>query len=514
MKKLYSLALGLLAVLSANAQVSVGSANYATLAEAVAAAEAGATITINSDVTINDRISFANDVIVEGANPDVKIIANKVPKSMLLINATVTFKNLIYDGNNIAANAAAFECSNNKRLTLENFKFENVNQTGNRTITVKGYTTLNNVSFENCTYAENIYPVLVGNNDRLTVTGTGNYNVYIENSYRMNASDFNGKINIFLQNYAASRLVVAGGNLDNFTLGNAPEGYSLVNNNGNLVLDFAKNVVTNETTGDSYTSFAAAYEAANSNDVLVLLEDLTLNARQDINKAITFKGLNSDIKIVRNFGNNILFNPLSGGHLTLENLVIDSNNKANNKSEFEAGNANITMIDVKIINSVTTQSLVWVKDNRTLTLNNVTVENCTGQIGLAAKAHLVLNGDNILNPIVPNAATSTIAVAADGTLTNSQPIDIIINYTPEADALLVSNCTDTSKFNISTTDWHLETKDGNLVFAVGDTTGIDGIVAEENAPVEYYNLQGIRVENPANGIFIRRQGNKTTKVAL
>ena len=49
---------------------------------------------------------------------------------------------------------------------------------------------------------------------------------------------------------------------------------------------------------------------------------------------------------------------------------------------------------------------------------------------------------------------------------------------------------------------------------ISKTTGIDGIVAEENAPVEYYNLQGIRVENPANGIFIRRQGNKTTKVAL
>ncbi|MDE5631218.1 MAG: hypothetical protein K2I54_00155, partial [Muribaculaceae bacterium] len=49
---------------------------------------------------------------------------------------------------------------------------------------------------------------------------------------------------------------------------------------------------------------------------------------------------------------------------------------------------------------------------------------------------------------------------------------------------------------------------------ISKTTGIDGIVADENAPVEYYNLQGIRVENPENGIFIRRQGNKTTKVAL
>lgn len=48
------------------------------------------------------------------------------------------------------------------------------------------------------------------------------------------------------------------------------------------------------------------------------------------------------------------------------------------------------------------------------------------------------------------------------------------------------------------------------------TTGIDAItgIADEDAPVEYYNLQGMRVENPANGIFIRRQGSKVSKIAL
>ena len=34
------------------------------------------------------------------------------------------------------------------------------------------------------------------------------------------------------------------------------------------------------------------------------------------------------------------------------------------------------------------------------------------------------------------------------------------------------------------------------------------------APVEYYNLQGIRIDNPANGIFIRRQGSKAQKIVL
>lgn len=45
-----------------------------------------------------------------------------------------------------------------------------------------------------------------------------------------------------------------------------------------------------------------------------------------------------------------------------------------------------------------------------------------------------------------------------------------------------------------------------------DANGVESVVADNNAPVEYFNLQGIRVANPENGIFIRRQGNKTVKV--
>ncbi|MDE6317621.1 MAG: hypothetical protein K2L73_04395, partial [Muribaculaceae bacterium] len=45
------------------------------------------------------------------------------------------------------------------------------------------------------------------------------------------------------------------------------------------------------------------------------------------------------------------------------------------------------------------------------------------------------------------------------------------------------------------------------------TSGIANIDADDdNAPVEYFNLQGIRVENPGNGIFIRRQGSRVEKI--
>ena len=44
------------------------------------------------------------------------------------------------------------------------------------------------------------------------------------------------------------------------------------------------------------------------------------------------------------------------------------------------------------------------------------------------------------------------------------------------------------------------------------STAVSDIVVDADAPVEYYNLQGIRVANPENGIYIRRQGNSVSKV--
>ena len=52
-----------------------------------------------------------------------------------------------------------------------------------------------------------------------------------------------------------------------------------------------------------------------------------------------------------------------------------------------------------------------------------------------------------------------------------------------------------------------------LIFAVDNTSAVEGIEVEEaEAPVEYYNLQGVKVAEPSNGIFIKVQGNKASKV--
>ncbi len=68
---------------------------------------------------------------------------------------------------------------------------------------------------------------------------------------------------------------------------------------------------------------------------------------------------------------------------------------------------------------------------------------------------------------------------------------------------------------VSTTEcagtWEI---DHVVVKAQKISTGVAEIETAENAPVEYFNLQGVRVANPENGLYIRRQGNKVSKVIV
>lgn len=49
---------------------------------------------------------------------------------------------------------------------------------------------------------------------------------------------------------------------------------------------------------------------------------------------------------------------------------------------------------------------------------------------------------------------------------------------------------------------------------VAQQTGVENINLNNNAPATYYNLQGVQIENPTNGIYIKLQGNKATKVHI
>lgn len=55
-----------------------------------------------------------------------------------------------------------------------------------------------------------------------------------------------------------------------------------------------------------------------------------------------------------------------------------------------------------------------------------------------------------------------------------------------------------------------------MLYKKASGAGVEAIEAEAdaNAPVVYYNLQGQRIAHPANGLYIRVQGNKVEKVVV
>lgn len=74
-------------------------------------------------------------------------------------------------------------------------------------------------------------------------------------------------------------------------------------------------------------------------------------------------------------------------------------------------------------------------------------------------------------------------------------------------------------FEAVNTDGYLNPDNVSVPFSItipehGDSGVAFPAVDNTNAPVEYYNLQGVRVAAPAHGLYIRRQGTQTTKVIL
>lgn len=100
----------------------------------------------------------------------------------------------------------------------------------------------------------------------------------------------------------------------------------------------------------------------------------------------------------------------------------------------------------------------------------------------------------------------------------------IANYDNISTGGQTSYYVDTTSSNATKFEYSVKATDGKgisstsnvVAVELSDASGVDDVLTDSDsaAPVEYYNLQGIRIENPANGIFIRRQGSTVTKVLI
>ena len=60
----------------------------------------------------------------------------------------------------------------------------------------------------------------------------------------------------------------------------------------------------------------------------------------------------------------------------------------------------------------------------------------------------------------------------------------------------------------------VDVKDNTISILPKGTVGIESVLSNDDCEAEYYTLTGVKVENPANGIFICKKGSKTEKVIL
>lgn len=77
---------------------------------------------------------------------------------------------------------------------------------------------------------------------------------------------------------------------------------------------------------------------------------------------------------------------------------------------------------------------------------------------------------------------------------------------------------DPTKFNLNHESLELaaHATENKLIAKEKTGTGIAGVEADENAPVEYYNLNGVQVkaDSMTPGVYVRRQGKNVTKVMV
>lgn len=120
-----------------------------------------------------------------------------------------------------------------------------------------------------------------------------------------------------------------------------------------------------------------------------------------------------------------------------------------------------------------------------------------------------------------------VVISMDGNdgVANSIPttmaVDEVVNHSFTWDVSKITSTLVPDKDKLRIVAFVLDSKGQVLNAAkldLGENGGTDAVedleVENEDAPVEYYNLNGIKVANPQGGIFIRRQGSKSEKVVI
>ena len=522
------------------ADIKIGDTTYNTLSDAITAATNETdVITISGEIpAITSTITITNKSITITGAENAVITANNTSSAVIVIDTggSLNMSNVTFDGNNQTwanRNIIEMKAGNN---ALNNVTFKNAATThagGLMRSISSSKVILENVTVENCTVNEGRGDFFCGNNDAITIKGNNNFSsLYIEKNLRIKAAALTNtkKITIILEGEKRTNnsIVVSGYNdLSKFEFIGCTEGYEVEVANNDLV--YAKQTYVAEFNGENFKTLEDACKAAKESDIkdLNIIDNIELNDRHGFEVPnLIVSGKTGNERIIKQFNNKQML--LTNAATTLKNLILDFNNNSVNNvqdGQIEVGAGNLTLDNVTLTGIPEGgKPAVYAKGQRSVTLNNV-----KGGATVLLKyykpenndyALATISGDNDVKFTLENTL-NTINIANDG-LSNTTPIDItytdaagVSSDNVPANTVVVKNCTDPKLFNITNEGLTLAAKEGNLILAKKVSSGVENVMAEDaDAPVEWFNLPGIRVANPENGIYIRRQGSKVEKVVL
>lgn len=551
MKKIFTLLAALLvggAVASAENVVFIGETGYETLNAAVTAAQDGATILLKGDITITGDITpSANNVTIKGAKgtegTEVATITCRCKNQRVITenkNNTLTLENLHFNYTVEASDRRLMEASKGT-LIMNNCKISNfkTSMEGHGVINVSATAKLTNVLFEN-NETPNNGDIYVTSNDKLTISGTTNGSIYADGADRNFAID--GELNplsaikVYVpENRTAGKVLVK--NCTDLTKFDLQNDAFILKVDGNNIVTAVKPVVYIGETG--YDTLNAAVDAAQESDVIMVNGDVTISSRVNFyTKNVTVQGKEGNTRVKLSYGLNNSIGFLVKNEVTIKNVdIVYTRTDACSKNLVEAsknGDTSIgvlTLEDCEISNFITSddKGVICAKDAGKVNLKNVTFKNCTvpqSDIFLGAGGSTIdgttngsiyvegtytFNSSSSFNP-APKATSEAnsmeMAPAANA-------VKLYLQNHGEGNTVVIGN-PNPSMFDFSHETLELAEKDGNLVLQKKTGTGIEGVEADDNAPVEYYNLNGVQVkaDNMTPGVYVRRQGKNVTKVMV
>lgn len=91
---------------------------------------------------------------------------------------------------------------------------------------------------------------------------------------------------------------------------------------------------------------------------------------------------------------------------------------------------------------------------------------------------------------------------------------VTVSETMTTPMIIFNNGSGTQTADLSWINNGCYNANGYIKTIMPEDSGIENIFPDDNSPIEYYNMQGIRVTKPNKGLYIKKQGSKITKIIL